>query len=68
MSHHHQRLIELLRNADPAMLQQFIKTKIETENLNLEVNAALGNERECLRAEIRIADAKILSLILSGDL
>ena len=64
----HQRLIELLREADPAMLEPFIKKKIAMENQLLQVHTALGNKHECLKIEHRIADAKIFSLILSGDL
>jgi hypothetical protein len=41
---------------------------IQMERLSLHVNTSLGNHAECLIIKHRIADARILSLLLSGDL
>lgn len=63
-----QQLRELLADSDPNTLAPFLESKIKMESLNLEAQKLLGNEWECHMSKHRIADAKILLLVLSGDL
>lgn len=50
------------------MLKAAIEERITLEKLNLEINTILGYDSECIAIKHRIADAEIISLILSGDL
>jgi hypothetical protein len=53
---------------NPALLSAAIKERITLETINLEVNTILGYEDQCIAIKQRIADIKIMSLVLSGDL
>jgi len=67
-SHNNLLLIEALKSADPVCLIHVLDHGINMEKLNLDVNKLINNNTECLKIRHRIADAKIMSLILSGDL
>ena len=49
-------------------LTVFTENIINSEKINLEIHTILNDKDGIMRAKHRIADAKILSLILSGDL
>lgn len=66
--HNNQTIYLQLKSMDPELLNAVIQERITLETLNLEVNTILGYQEECITIKKRIADIKIMSLILSGDL
>lgn len=65
-------LLEAIRSYEPdfnpSYAIQVIDNGIKMENLNLQANATIGNEIIVLKSKRKITNAKILKLLLSGDL
>lgn len=47
---------------------QDLEHQVQMDKLTLDANAVLGNNSECLTIKHRIADNKIILLLISGDL
>jgi hypothetical protein len=52
---------------DATTMISIIEEGIAIEKINLQVNEVLNNNTECIRIKHRIADAKIVLLLLRGD-
>jgi hypothetical protein len=45
-----------------------IEHQVQMDKLSLDANSVLGNKTECMNIKHRIADNKIVLLLISGDL
>lgn len=59
---------QILKTIKVENLVLIIEQGIKLEKLNLEAHKTLGDEQAVLRIRHRIADARLLSLFLTGDL
>lgn len=60
--------LECMDQINPSRIVPMLEHGIEAETINLEAHKVLGDEMACMDIKHRIADAKIMLLILTGEL